>query len=180
MKVVCINNGYGVYKGVLTVGKTYVVENTALDPGGYYYDVLVSDRGSRIGGISKSYFRLEEKLIFPFFAKCINVSGYTSLSVLVVGEIYEIVGEVVVHIGSPTVPQNPPSPLGPIGSSFLAWHFIAADGRRLVRSDCFERIVSSLKSAALVSSEEWRLFQHNVPGECPCGIPRKDCKFHNG
>lgn len=29
------------------------------------------------------------------------------------------------------------------------------------------------------SVPQWRLMVHSVPGECPCGINRKDCGYHS-
>lgn len=32
--------------------------------------------------------------------------------------------------------------------------------------------------AAPAPPEAWRAFQHNLPGECPCGTSRAVCEYH--
>jgi len=37
---------------------------------------------------------------------------------------------------------------------------------------------SAQKNAASVPEEGWRMWAHNVQGDCACGIRREQCEFH--
>lgn len=42
----------------------------------------------------------------------------------------------------------------------------------------FEELSSVTSLTSSIAEDNWRAWAHNVPGECPCGIKRQDCIYH--
>jgi len=38
--------------------------------------------------------------------------------------------------------------------------------------------LTSSSQPDMTNLTDWKLWRHNVPGECPCGISRQDCSYH--
>ena len=73
------------------------------------------------------------------------------------------------------------------------WQETMADGGVRVWKTCMSCSLSiTEKSKAQATSDKpdakpeaipasvpaWMQFRHNVPGECPCGVPRGVCEYH--
>ncbi len=41
-----------------------------------------------------------------------------------------------------------------------------------------KKLTTPVVAGRSVDTSDWRAWRHNAPGDCPCGIVKKDCAYH--